>query len=258
MAPLRRGAHASLGAAVFDVDGTLVDSERHGHRVAFNQAFEAFDLPYRWDEEEYGELLAVTGGQRRLHRYLEGQGMGTDERERLVPELHARKTEILSAMVDSGRLEPRPGAARLLGELASRGCRLAVATTGSRGWVDGLLAALFGDVAFDAVVTGDEVTERKPDPEAFVVALERLDVGPGDAVAVEDSAEGLRSAKGAGLACAVVVNGYTEDHDLSDADLVLDGFGQPENPARVLADRAGTGCQGVLDAETLDRLVNRA
>jgi len=245
-------------AVIFDVDGTLVDSERHGHRVAFNRAFEAFELPYRWDEDEYGALLAVTGGQRRLHHYLEGQGMGSDERERLVPELHRRKTEILSEMVESGRLEPRPGAPRLLAELAARGCRLAVATTGSRGWVDGLLAALFAGVTFDAVVTGDEVDERKPDPEAFVVALERLGVDAAHAVAVEDSAEGLRSAKGGGLATVVVVNGYTEDHDLAAAELVLDGFGRPGEPARVLADQANTGCRGVLDAETLDRLVSRA
>lgn len=242
---------------MFDVDGTLVDSERHGHRVAFNQAFEAFDLPYRWDEDLYGELLRVIGGQRRLHRYLEDQGMGAEERDRLVPELHSRKTAILSEMFESGHLEPRPGAARLLSELASRGCRLAVATTGSRGWVDGLLAALFPNVAFDAVVTGDEVEERKPDPEAFVAALERVGVGAGHAVAVEDSDQGLRSAKGAGLACVVVVNGYTEDHDLADAELVLDGFGEAGDPARVIADRAGTGCEGVLDADVLDRLVGR-
>ena len=243
-----------LRAVIFDVDGTLVDSERHGHRVAFNLAFEALDQPYRWDEDAYGDLLRVTGGQRRLHRYLADQGMGEDERERLVPELHARKTEILSELVDAGRVEVRPGARRLLDELAGAGCGLAVATTGSRGWVDRLLDRLLPGVRFAAVVTGDDVTERKPDPEAFTLTLERLGVGPGEAVVVEDSGEGLDAATAAGVACVVVVNGYTAGHDLDAADLVLDGFGEPDAPATVVSDRAGTGCAGVLDLEVLRRL----
>lgn len=236
---------------MLDVDGTLVDSERHGHRVAFNLAFEEFDQPYRWDEDEYGELLRVTGGQRRLHRYLADQGMDEDERDRLVPELHARKTELLSELVDDGRVEVRPGARRLLDELAGAGCRLAVATTGSRGWVDRLLDRLLPGAEFAAVVTGDDVAERKPDPEAFVLALDRLGVGADDAVVIEDSGEGLSAAVAAGVACVVVVNGYTADHDLDAADLVLDGFGEPDAPAEVLADPAGTGCTGVLDLGAL-------
>jgi len=105
------------------------------------------------------------------------------------------------------------------------------------------------------VVTGDEVANRKPDPEAFVVALQRLAAGPENAVAVEDSGEGLSSAQGAGLRCAVVVNEYTAGHDLATADLVLDGFGEPDAPAEVLADRRSTGCSGVLDVATLRQLL---
>ena len=242
---------------IFDVDGTLVDSERHGHRVAFNQAFEELDLPYRWDEEEYGELLSITGGRRRLHQYLGEQGMDEDERERLVPELHSRKSEIFKRIVEEGRMEVRPGTIRLLNELADAGCALAVATTGSGDWVRTLLEQVAPDVQFDAMVFGDDVEERKPDPEAFEVCLDRLDVEASHAVAVEDSDNGLEAAKGAGLACAVVVNGYTAGQDLSGADLVLDGFGEPGSPARVIADRAQTGCQGVLDLPTLERLLTR-
>ena len=242
-------------AVVFDVDGTLVDSERHGHRVAFNLAFEAFDLPYRWDEEEYGELLRITGGQKRLHAYLRDQGMADEERDELVPRLHKRKTEILMELVEEGRIEVRPGVSRLLEELARAGRRLAVATTGSRSWVEGLLAQLLVGVEFEEVVTGDEVENRKPDPEAFTEALDRLGLTAADAVAVEDSAEGLAAAAAAGLACVVVVNGYTEDHDLDAAELVLDGFGAPDAPARVLADRVASGCDGVLDLEVLTRVL---
>ncbi|HWC11906.1 MAG TPA: HAD-IA family hydrolase [Acidimicrobiales bacterium] len=242
-------------AVVFDVDGTLVDSERHGHRVAFNMAFEAFDLPYRWDEEEYGELLRITGGQNRLHAYLGEQGMPDEERDELVPALHKRKTEILSEMVEERRIEVRPGVSRLLEELADAGCRLAVATTGSRAWVEGLLRQLLAGVEFEAIVTGDEVEDRKPDPEAFTEVLDRLGVTAVDAVVVEDSADGLEASVAAGLACVVVVNGYTEDHDLDAAELVLDGFGEPDARARVLADRVQSGCEGVLDLQVLTRVL---
>ena len=246
-----------MEAVIFDVDGTLVDSERQGHRVAFNLAFEEFGLPYRWDEEEYGRLLRTTGGQRRIDEYLARHGVDDRERVSLAPALHQRKTAIMTRLIEEGRIEARPGANRLVDELSQAGCVLAVATTGSRSWVERVLATSFPGASFDAVVTGDQVKARKPDPEAFVVALERLGVAADAAVAVEDSAEGLRSAHGAGLACAVVANGYTLDHDLSAAELVLDGFGLPDDPARVLSDQAGTGCTGVLDGATLARVAAR-
>lgn len=213
-----------LQAVVFDVDGTLVDSERDGHRVAFNASFEDMGLPYRWDEEEYGRLLRVTGGQRRIDSYLAGQGVPLDERNRLAPALHARKTDRLIEMIEAGALSCRPGVELLLEELVGAGVRLAVATTGSRSWVSRLLGRLLPMVPFEAVVTGDDVTTRKPDPAAYQVALERLGVSSRSVVAIEDSTEGLQSALGAGLACVVVVNGYTAEQDLSAASLRVDSF----------------------------------
>lgn len=247
-----------LGAVIFDVDGTLVDSERHGHRVAFNQAFTEFGLPWHWDEDSYGDLLHVTGGQRRIDGYLAAHGVPEHERSDLVPALHARKTAILRTMVSDGVIALRPGVGRLLGELVAGGYMLAVGTTGSRGWVDGLLRRLLPGISWDVVVTGDDVTHRKPDPEVFQMVLERLGTtgSPGSGVVVvEDSREGLDAAGAAGLPCAVVVNGYTADHDLGHADLVLDGFGEAGSPAQVLRDPHQTGCLGVLDGEMLRRLV---
>ncbi len=242
------------GAVIFDVDGTLVDSERHGHRVAFNLAFEELDLPWRWDEQTYGRLLRITGGQRRLDRYLDGEGVDADRRAELVPALHARKTEILSELVASGRIELRPGVRALVDDLVRRRIAVAVATTGSRDWVDKLLGRLLEGVELATVVTGDDVRARKPDPEAFAVALDRLGVTAADAVAVEDSPEGLASAADAGLACAVVLNDYTAELDpagFDHAELVVDGFGQPGAPAQVRSDRVGSDWDGVLDAAVL-------
>jgi HAD superfamily hydrolase (TIGR01509 family) len=243
---------AELRAVIFDVDGTLVDSERHGHRVAFNKAFEEFELPYRWDEDLYGELLHITGGQRRIDGYLADQGVSEEERAELAPALHKRKTEILEQMVDDGAIGLRPGAARLLEELAGERVALAVGTTGSRRWVERLLRRTLPSVSWDVIVAGDDVDNRKPDPEVFTVALDKLGLeGPAGAVVVEDSGEGLEAARAAGLCCVVVVNGYTADHDLTGADLVTDGFGEPGAPATVRADPHGTGCAGILDADLL-------
>jgi HAD superfamily hydrolase (TIGR01509 family) len=252
------GGGDDLKAVVLDVDGTLVDSERDGHRVAFNRAFEEAGLPDRWNVEQYGELLEVTGGKRRLGAYFEGQGMPEEEREELAARLHARKTEIFTEMASNGDIKARPGVAELLDELTDAGVRLAVATTGSREWVDPLLDRLFGIERFEVIVGGDEVENRKPDPAAHLMAVEGLGVPAAAAPAVEDSAIGLEAAKAAGLPCAVVVNDYTREQDFGTADVVLDGFGAPDAPAAVLADPHGVEPPGRLDLGTLRALASGA
>ncbi|MDQ3871243.1 MAG: HAD-IA family hydrolase [Chloroflexota bacterium] len=248
------GGEDRLQAVVLDVDGTLVDSERDGHRVAFNRAFEEAGLPDRWDVDRYGELLAVTGGERRINAYLEEQDMPEDERKELASRLHARKTEIFIEMASEGEIEARPGVVELLDELEQEGVRLAVATTGSRKWVRPLLDRLFGAERFEAIVTSEEAPERKPDPSAHQMALEQLELPAAAAPAVEDSVNGLRAAKSAGLACVVVVNDYTREDDFDDADLVIDGFGGPGDRAAVLADPHGVDPPGRLDVDTLRRV----
>lgn len=241
----------SLAAVIFDLDGTLVDSERHGHRVAFNLAFAEAGLDYHWDEELYGQLLRTTGGQRRIAGFLASRGFEPDAIDDTAASLHKRKTAIMQELVAGGRVGPRPGVVRLLRELTGVGVRLAVATTGSRAWVSDLLTQVLGAIEFEVVVCGDEVRQRKPDPEAFVEALDRMGLDSTEVVVVEDSGEGLEAARAAGLATVVVVNGYTRDHDLGAAHLVLDGFGEPSQPASVLVDRVSSGCSGIVDAATL-------
>lgn len=251
-------------AVIFDVDGTLVDSERHGHRVAFNQAFAEFDLPDRWDEAYYGELLAVAGGRQRLFSYLTDQGYDRGQAEELAGQLHARKTARFTAMAADGEIPARPGVNRLLDELEAAGITLGIATTGSRTWVEPLLDRLFGLGRFATVLTGDEVPRRKPAADVYSVALEQLGVPPDRAVAVEDSAKGLTAARGAGLACLVVVNGYTREEltghpaveGQTGAVLVVDRLGGP-GAARVLAGSSDLLDDGVVTPVTLGRLAGR-
>ncbi|MEO5678642.1 MAG: HAD-IA family hydrolase [Acidimicrobiales bacterium] len=242
---------SGLQAVVFDVDGTLADSERHGHRVAFNEAFADAGLPYAWDEEAYGRWLSVHGGVRRIDAFLEEVGLDEDERRDLAPRLHEEKTRLLRQMIDAGRIPPRPGMADLLDELAGAGVRLGVATVGSAGWVSHLLGRLFPATTFEVVVTGADVTEKKPHPACYRQALEGLGVPAGAAVAVEDSNTGLTSARAAGLACVVVVNDYTAGEDMDAAQLVLDGV---DVGARVIADPHGLQPTLPLDQLTLERV----
>ena len=246
-----------LKAVILDVDGTLVDSERDGHRVAFNQAFEEAGLPDRWEVEHYGRLLALTGGEGRIRNHLAGRGVPDDELDELAPRLHRRKTELFLDLVRDGRIRPRPGVNELVDELARSDLRVAVATTGTRTWVEPLLEQLFGLERFEVVVTGEETPRRKPDPSIYVLALERLGLPAGAVVAVEDSRPGLLAAVGAGVACAVVTNDYTHGEALDEADLVLDGFGTAGSPAAVVRDPLGVDPAGRLDVAGLRRLHER-
>lgn len=215
-----------LEAVIFDVDGTLVDSERDGHRVAFNAAFEEAGLPDRWDVPTYGRLLRITGGDKRLAFWFEETGASPDEARELGARLHRRKTEIMRQLVEDGRVQTRPGVEPLLDELHAGGVPVHVATTGTRAWVEPLLDRVFGP-RFQTVVTGTEVTDLKPSPAAYLRVLELTGCPPERTVAVEDSANGVRAAVGAGLRCVAARNPYTRDHDLSGATLVADDFTDP-------------------------------
>lgn len=245
----------TLAAVIFDVDGTLVDSERDGHRPAFNAAFAEAGLDFRWDAVEYGELLAVTGGDRRIRHYLLGAGVAEEEAQTMAKSLHRRKTEIVTEMASQGQLRPRPGIGELLEELVHAGIRVAVATTGRSTWVMPLLATSFPEIQFETIVTGDDVPALKPDPSAYVIAMERLGVSPVEALAVEDSRNGLVAAHAADLDCLVIVNDYSREQDFSEAALLLDEVSDAGRRARVLSGPAGMGSDVRLDVSLLQRLI---
>ena len=219
----------TLRALLFDVDGTLADTEEV-HRQAFNDTFREHRLPYEWSRAEYVVLLGTTGGKERLVRYFNGLELSPEDRARLVslvPSLHGAKNERYAALV--GRAELRPGIRRLFDEASAAGMTLGIATTTSESNV----RALLGPETcrrFAVLACGDMVAAKKPAPDIYTYALAQIDCAPADAIAFEDSANGLAAARAAGLFTVVTPTAWAEGHDLSAADLLLPHLGDPELP----------------------------
>jgi HAD superfamily hydrolase (TIGR01509 family) len=248
-------------ALIFDCDGVLADTERDGHRVAFNRTFEEFGLPVQWSEEAYGEALKIAGGKERMASLLTDEfvaraGLPTDpegQRE-AVASWHRRKTEIYTEMVQQGRLPPRPGVARIAAEVIEAGWSVAVASTSSEASVRAVLEHVVGagSASRFEVLAGDVVPKKKPAPDIYLLALERLGAAPASTLVIEDSRNGLLAAAGAGLPCLVTVNGYTEAEDFSEAVLVVTSLGDPgAEPTKVLSNR---GVPDLGDYITVDDL----
>ncbi len=233
-----------LEALIFDVDGTLADTERDGHRVAFNRAFAEAGLDWDWSVELYGKLLSVTGGKERILHYLNRYRPEFSRPHNLpgfVADLHAAKTRHYVRLLEEGGIPLRPGVKRLLGEARNSGLRLAIATTTTPANVTTLLeTALPGGLSwFEVIGAGDIVPAKKPAPDIYRHVLRELRLGPDRCLAFEDSGHGLRSSLGADVKTLVTVNGYTAGQDFAGAALVLDRLGEPDAPFRVLEGDAG-------------------
>ncbi|MEY2857306.1 MAG: hypothetical protein RLZZ74_1618 [Cyanobacteriota bacterium] len=226
-----------LQCLIFDVDGTLANTERDGHRVAFNRGFQAAGLDWHWSVDFYGELLAVSGGKERIKYFLRQylpEFKPDGNLDDFVAQLHQLKTKYYLELLDSGAIGLRPGAKRLIEEARTAGVTLAIATTTSFPNVVALLEKYFDLDWFAVIAAGDIVPAKKPAPDIYHYVIKRLELDPARIMVLEDSDNGLASAIAAGLTTVVTVNNYTEQQDFSQAALVVSDLGEPEQPCRVI------------------------
>jgi HAD superfamily hydrolase (TIGR01509 family) len=240
-----------LKALIFDVDGTLAETERDGHRLAFNQAFAEVGLNWHWSVEAYGKLTEIGGGKERIAYYIENFQFPESLKSQLQPiveaqgfttlnawiaDLHQRKSRHYAQILAQGGIRPRPGVMRLLQEAKTAGMPLAIATTSA---LPNALSLLETTIApdspdwFSVIAAGDMVPQKKPAPDIYQYVLAQLKLNPKECVVFEDSQVGLEAAKRAGLTTIVTLNDYTEGQDFSAADLVIDHLGEPDSPLQI-------------------------
>ncbi|MEM8503949.1 MAG: HAD family hydrolase [Cyanobacteria bacterium P01_D01_bin.1] len=234
---------AELKALIFDVDGTLAETERDGHRPAFNQAFVDAGLDWDWSTQKYGKLLEVSGGKERMRAFIEAMPgfvlpEGFADLTEFIRSVHATKTKYYTQYAMEGRIPLRPGVERLLNEARAKDVKLAIATTTTPANVQALLSSTLGIESlnwFEVIAAGDMVPHKKPAPDVFEYALSHLNLPPENCLGFEDTNNGLLSATQTGLKTIVTVNDYTRTQDFSKATLVISDLGEPDAPFKVLS-----------------------
>jgi HAD superfamily hydrolase (TIGR01509 family) len=252
----------AVTALLFDCDGVLADTERHGHLPAFNLMFEEMGVPAHWSEDEYAEKLRIGGGKERMASmfrepgFTERAGIPQDEgaRKDLLAKWHRSKTAHFKQLVADGKIPPRSGIHRIVNGALDAGWTVAVCSTSAEESVRAVFERAAGTDAAARVTffCGDIVPAKKPAPDVYLLAVEKLGLDKADTLVVEDSRNGLRAAVAAGLHCVVTVNGYTREENFDEATLVVSELGDPDGPPiEVLANRGGATPQGHI---TLDDL----
>lgn len=234
-----------LKAILFDVDGTLADTEALGHRPAYNRAFRELGLEFRWGPKLYRKLLKQPGGRERLKHYLTQYQppLGSHEAEAKanpdawVARVHELKSHFFKRYMRRGRVPLRAGIARLMREAVQSGVKLAIVTNASRKTLGPVLKYSMGpelSAEISVIASGEEVQHKKPAPDVYQLALQRLNVQPAECVALEDSEMGLEAAAAATVHTVVTINSDTLEQDFAEADLVVSSLGEPGAPTRVL------------------------
>jgi HAD superfamily hydrolase (TIGR01509 family) len=241
---------AQIKAIFFDQDGVIIDTERDGHRVSFNETFQEFGFDVDWDVEYYHELLQVGGGKERMKHHLHTRGFGKEvkpeDEDELIKEMHKRKTTRFIELIESGALPLRPGILRFMHEGMDAGLRLAVCTTSNERAAHAIAYNILKEIQFEFVLAGDMVSKKKPDPEIYNTALTKTGLNPTECVVIEDSRNGVLAAKAAGMFIVATTNHYTEQEDLRDADIIVSCLGDPEGERGSLVKGDLPGFDGVL------------
>lgn len=235
----------TLRALLFDLDGTLADTERLGHRPAYNRAFRKLGLSFRWGPKLYRKLLKQPGGQERLLHYLkryrpelgDHRAAAEADPQSWIQSVHDLKSRYFRRLVRRGRVPLRPGVARLMNEARGAGLRIAIVTSASRATLKPILRHSLGATLaqqIELLVCGEDVEHKKPAPDLYHLALARLDLAPRECIAIEDSASGLAAATAAGVPTLITTNDNTVHESFESALLVLDTLGEPGAPATVL------------------------
>jgi beta-phosphoglucomutase-like phosphatase (HAD superfamily) len=250
-----------MPALILDCDGVLADTERDGHLVAFNQTFREFGLPFQWSQEEYAELLKIGGGKERMLAYLRQHPeleFGTpEETAAKVAAAHQRKSAVYIDLVEQGALPGRPGVKRLIEAALDAGWQVAVASTSATKSVEAVLVSVVGPetrARIAGVWAGDIVPAKKPAPDIYLLTLRELGLSADDAVVVEDSESGAKSAAAAGLRHIVTVSSFTAQDPFPAAAVVVSDLGEPSAPAQY---RAGADVRedGIITVASLERIL---
>jgi beta-phosphoglucomutase-like phosphatase (HAD superfamily) len=248
-----------LKAMIFDVDGTLAETERDGHRVAFNLAFQEFNLDWNWEIDLYGELLEIAGGKERIKFYIQHYQpdfIPPISLDKFIPKLHQTKTKYYAQLLSNNSIKLRPGVKRLISQAIQKEVILAIASTAAVPNVISLIQTTLGEEAlswFEVIAAGDMVERKKPAPDIYLYVLEKMALNPEECIVIEDSHQGLLAAKAANLKTVITVNEYTKNQDFTGAFLVLNHLGEPDLPFTVLQGNANNKTYFDLDLVLRDQ-----
>ncbi len=217
-------ANSALKALIFDVDGTIADTES-AHLAAFNHAFAEVGLDWVWDEALYTELLEISGGKERILHYWERvnpdiKALNPQALNDRIGRIHELKTAAYENAVNSGAVSLRPGVLRLMDEALKAGLQLSIATTTSPVNIAALLRHAVGEdwrMNFTAIGDASTAPIKKPHPQVYLQMLDALQLPAGQCLAIEDSSNGLRAATAAGIATLITPNSFTAHHDFTGA-----------------------------------------
>lgn len=248
----------AIKAIFFDQDGVIIDTERDGHRVAFNDTFKHMGFDTEWDVDYYHELLQIGGGKERMKYHLKTRGFGKDipidAVDELIKQMHLYKTDRFIELIESGSLPLRPGIHRFMNEGVEAGLTLAVTTTSNERAAHAIAYKVLEDIPFKFVLAGDIVAKKKPDPAIYLLAKEKAGVQPQECLVIEDSRNGVLAAKAAGMHVVATSNFYTQREDLSDADVIVTALGDPDGEKGQLIKGNIPGYDGVLHVSQLMHL----